>query len=206
MNRKEKAEKILHILNDLYPNPSIPLLHRDAYTLMIAVLLSAQCTDKCVNKITPKLFSKADTPQKMSRLTVEEIQEIIRPCGLSGRKAQAIHRLSEILIEKYQGQVPDTFENLEALPGIGRKSASVVLCQAFDQPAFPVDTHIQRCARRWGLSHGKTPSTVEKDLKKLFPKKSWIKLHLQIIYFGREYCPARHHNPDVCPICSVING
>ncbi|MBN9378437.1 MAG: endonuclease III [Chlamydiales bacterium 38-26] len=204
MNRQERATKIAKILNKLYPSPPIPLLHQDAYTLLIAVLLSAQCTDKCVNQVTPKLFAKADNPQKMAVLTVEEIQNIIRPCGLSERKAKAIHRLSEILLEKYQGCVPKSFEELEALPGIGHKSASVVMSQAFGQPAFPVDTHIQRCAQRWGLSSGKSPALVEKDLKLLFPKRTWNKLHLQIIYFAREYCPARQHQSDRCPICSWI--
>lgn len=204
MNKKEKAAAISRILNKLYPSPPIPLLHKDPYTLLIAVLLSAQCTDKCVNKVTPRLFSKADTPQKMSHLTIEEIQGIIKPCGLSARKAKAIHRLSEIIVEKHHGLVPTSFQELEALPGIGHKSASVLMCQAFGKPAFPVDTHIQRCANRWGLSKGKTPAAVEKDLKQLFPRQSWAKLHLQIIYFGREYCPARGHNPQTCPICSRI--
>lgn len=204
MNRQESAAKIGKILNKLYPTPPIPLLHQDAYTLLIAVLLSAQCTDKCVNQVTPKLFAKADNPQKMVALTVEEIQKIIRPCGLSERKAKAIHRLSEILIEKHHGRVPKSFEELEALPGIGHKSASVVMSQAFGQPAFPVDTHIQRCAHRWGLSSGKSPTIVERDLKSLFPKRTWNKLHLQIIYFAREYCPARQHQSDQCPICSWI--
>lgn len=205
MNKKEKAAKISRVLNKLYPSPPIPLLHKDPYTLLIAVLLSAQCTDKCVNKVTPRLFAKADNPQKMSQLTIDEIQSIIRPCGLSARKASAIHRLSEIIVEKHQGKVPSSFEELEALPGIGRKSASVIMCQAFGKPAFPVDTHIQRCAKRWGLSKGKSPAAVEKDLKRLFPKSSWTKLHLQIIYFGREYCPARNHKPEKCPICHEIS-
>jgi endonuclease-3 len=204
MNRKEKAAKIFTILNKLYPNPPIPLLHKDPYTLLVAVLLSAQCTDKCVNQVTPKLFAKADTPEKMAQLDIEDIQKIVRPCGLSARKAAAIHRLSEILAEKYQGKVPDTFEELEALPGIGHKSASVVLSQSFGKPAFPVDTHIYRCALRWGLSKGKTVAAVEKDLKLLFPQDTWNKLHLQIIYFAREYCSARHLRADKCPICSMI--
>ena len=204
MDKIKKAAKISRILNRLYPAPPIPLLHKDPYTLLIAVLLSAQCTDKCVNKITPHLFSKADTPKKMSELNVKEIQEIIRPCGLSERKAKAIHRLSEIIVEKYHGKVPDSFNELEQLPGIGHKSASVIMCQAFGKPAFPVDTHIQRCANRWGLSQGKTPAAVEKDLKKLFPQKNWTKVHLQIIYFAREYCPARFHKIETCPICSWL--
>ncbi|MBS4165161.1 Endonuclease III [Neochlamydia sp. AcF65] len=204
MDRKEKAAKIFTILNKLYPNPPIPLIHKDPYTLLIAVLLSAQCTDKCVNQVTPKLFAKADTPEKMAQLDIEDIQKIVRPCGLSARKAAAIHRLSAILAEKYQGKVPDTFEELEALPGIGHKSASVVLSQSFGKPAFPVDTHIYRCALRWGLSKGKTIAAVEKDLKLLFPPKTWNKLHLQIIYFAREYCSARHPHADKCPICRMI--
>lgn len=204
MNKKEKAAKISRILNKLFPNPPIPLLHKDTYTLLIAVLLSAQCTDKCVNKVTPKLFAKADTPQKMSQLSIEEIQEIIRPCGLSSRKAKAIHRLSEIIVEKYESKVPSSLEELETLPGVGHKTASVIMCQAFGKPAFPVDTHIHRCAKRWGLSQGKTVKAVEKDLKSLFPKRQWKKVHLQIIYFAREYCPARHHKQELCPICSKI--
>lgn len=205
MDKKEKAKKIAHVLNKLYPSPPIPLLHKDPYTLLVAVLLSAQCTDKCVNKVTPRLFAKADTPHKMRQLTVDEIQEIIRPCGLSERKAKAIHRLSEIIEDKHHGKVPASFEDLEALPGIGHKSASVVMCQAFGKPAFPVDTHIQRLARRWGLSQGKTASSVEKDLKKLFPKATWSKVHLQIIYFAREHCPARYHSAEKCPICQLFN-
>lgn len=201
---KVKVTKIVRILNKLYPSPPIPLLHKDPYTLLIAVLLSAQCTDKCVNKVTPHLFAKADTPQKMASLSIKEIQQIIRPCGLSERKAKAIHRLSEIILEKYHGKVPTSFEELLTLPGIGRKSASVLLCQAFGKPAFPIDTHIFRCARRWGLSKGKTPAAVEKDLKRLFPKKNWPKLHLQMIYFAREFCPARNHISETCPICSVL--
>lgn len=204
MDKNRRVAKICRLLNQLYPSPPIPLLHKDPYTLLIAVLLSAQCTDKCVNQVTPKLFAKADTPFKMAALKVEDIQAIIRPCGLSARKAQAIHRLSEMLIEKHGGIVPDSFEELERFPGIGHKSASVVMSQIFGKPAFPVDTHIQRCARRWGLSKGKSPAAVEKDLKQLFPKKHWNKLHLQIIYFAREYCPARQHQPENCPICSWI--
>ena len=204
MNKKQKAERIQKVLNELYPNPAIPLHHKDTYTLLIAVLLSAQCTDARVNQITPKLFAKADTPAQMIKLSVAEVQEVIRPCGLSERKARAIHRLSEILIEKYSGQVPLTLGELEDLPGVGHKTASVVMCQAFHQPAFPVDTHIFRCARRWGLSSGKTVAAVERDLKRLFPRKSWIKLHLQIIYFAREHCPALRHKGDKCPICSLL--
>jgi endonuclease-3 len=205
MTPKEKALKIQKILNKLYPDPAIPLLHKDAYTLLIAVLLSAQCTDKCVNTVTPYLFAKADTPEKMVKLKEPKIQELIKRCGLSGRKAKAIHELSQILIDKYDSQVPSDFGDLIQLPGVGRKTASVVLCQVFKIPAFPVDTHIFRCAKRWGLSKGKTPDAVEKDLRKLFPEKSWIKLHLQIIYFGREYCGARVHDPETCPVCSLLD-
>jgi endonuclease-3 len=204
MNKQEKAKKIHAILKKLYPAPPIPLKHNDPYTLLIAVLLSAQCTDARVNTITPILFGKADTPQKMVELNVADIEEIIRPCGLAPRKAKAIWELSKIILEKHEGNVPSTFEELEALPGVGHKTASVVMAQAFHQPAFPVDTHIHRCAQRWGLSKGKTVEKTEEDLKKLFPKKDWIALHLQIIYFAREHCPARQHNADTCPICSWL--
>lgn len=204
MNRQEKAKKIQKILKHLYPSPAIPLQHSDPYTLLIAVLLSAQCTDVRVNQITPLLFSQASTPQQMVRLTVEEIQEIIRPCGLSLRKAQAIWNLSHILIDEYGGEVPQTFEELEELPGVGHKTASVVMAQAFDHPAFPVDTHIHRCAKRWGLSRAKNVEGTERDLKHLFPKKDWISLHLQMIYFARQYCQARGHNTKQCPICSWL--
>jgi endonuclease III len=185
-----------------YPNPRIPLDHKDTYTLLIAVLLSAQCTDVRVNKITPTLFLKADNPFDMVKLSVEEIREIIKPCGLSPGKSKAIHRLSEMLIEKYNGEVPDRINLLEELPGVGHKTASVVMCQAFGEPAFPVDTHIHRLAWRWGLSNGKSVTQTEKDLKRLIPKEKWNKAHLQIIYFGREFCPARPHNPSQCRICS----
>ena len=204
MNKKEKVDKIRHILNELYPAPPIPLKHSDHYTLLIAVLLSAQCTDARVNTITPKLFVKADTPQKMVQLSVKDIEDIIRPCGLAPRKAKAIWELSKILIDKHHGLVPNTFEELEYLPGVGHKTASVVMSQAFHQAAFPVDTHIHRCAKRWGLSSGKSVVQTEADLKKLFPKNTWNRVHLQIIYFAREYCPARSHDPDTCPICSWI--
>jgi endonuclease III len=204
MNRKETARKIHRILKKLYPNPPIPLDHRDSYTLLIAVLLSAQCTDVRVNKITPLLFSKAATPEEMITLSVDEIEEIVRPCGLGPRKAKAIWELSRILVEKYHGKVPDNFEDLESLPGVGHKTASAVMAHAFHHPAFPVDTHIHRCAKRWGLSSGKNVKQTEKDLKELFPKKDWIPLHLQMTYFGREYCRARNHHPSQCPICSWI--
>lgn len=202
MNKKEKAEKIRKILEELYPAPPIPLKHKDPYTLLIAVLLSAQCTDARVNTITPKLFALADTPHRMITLTIAEIEEIIRPCGLGPRKSKAIWELSHILIEKYQGKVPHTFEELEELPGVGHKTASVVMSQAFGKQAFPVDTHIHRCAKRWGLSSGKTVEQTETDLKHLFAKKYWNVLHLQIIYFAREYCQARRHRIETCPICS----
>lgn len=204
MKKPEKVDFITTTLNKLYPNPPIPLDHKDAYTLLIAVLLSAQCTDVRVNQITPLLFKKADTPKKMVKLTVDEIREIIKPCGLSPAKSKAIHRLSEILLEKHNGIVPDNFEDLEHLPGVGHKTASVVMCQVFDVPAFPVDTHIHRLIWRWGLSNGKNVEQTEKDCKRLFPEESWNKLHLQIIFFGREYCPARGHQAETCPICSKI--
>lgn len=202
LSRKEKAVEIAQILEDLYPETPIPLDHKDPYTLLIAVLLSAQCTDVRVNKVTPHLFAKADTPFDMIKLEVEEIKAIIRPCGLSPRKSQAIFDLSHILIDKYEGAVPQSFELLEELPGVGHKTASVVMAQAFGFPAFPVDTHIHRLAHRWTLSTGKNVDKTEKDLKRLFPEETWNKLHLQIIFFGREYCPARGHQATECPICS----
>lgn len=204
MQKKTRADKVRKILNDLYPEPAIPLKHVDKYTLLIAVLLSAQCTDARVNIITPLLFEKASTPQEMIKLSVTEIEEIIRPCGLGPRKARAIWELSKILIDKHQSEVPNTFEDLENLPGVGHKTASVVMAQGFGLPAFPVDTHIHRCAKRWGLSTGKNVEKTEADLKQLFPKKDWIRLHLQIIYFAREFCPARQHNLETCPICSCL--
>ena len=200
-NKKVTALEIANILEKLYPETPIPLNHKDTYTLLIAVLLSAQCTDERVNKITPILFAKADNPFDMVKLSVEEIKAIIRPCGLSPRKSKAIHELSKIIIEKHQGIVPNSFEYLEELPGVGHKTASVVMAQAFGIPAFPVDTHIHRLAYRWKLTNGKNVDQTEKDLKRLYPKKLWNKLHLQIIFFGREYCPARSHKPETCPIC-----
>ena len=194
------TKQIQKILEHYFPDPKPPLHHSDSYTLLIAVLLSARNTDAKVNQVTPHLFKLAKTPEEMVLLTVDEIREIIRPCGLSPTKAKNIHRLSEILIEKYQGRVPKSFEALESLPGVGHKTASVVMAQAFHVPAFPVDTHIFRCAHRWGLSRGKNVEKVEEDLKKLFPKKDWIKLHLQIIYFARKFCPARGKH-EMCPIC-----
>lgn len=190
------------ILDELYPTTPIPLDHKDPYTLLVAVLLSAQCTDERVNKVTPDLFELADNPFDMARQSVDEIKSIIRPCGLSPRKSKAISDLSGILVEKYDGKVPEDFASLEELPGVGHKTASVVMSQAFGVPAFPVDTHIHRLAYRWGLSTGKNVVKTEADLKRLFPRESWNKLHLQIIYFGREYCPARGHDPRKCPICS----
>jgi endonuclease-3 len=191
MTKKQKALWVMEQLNRLYPETPIPLQHSDPYTLLIAVLLSAQCTDERVNQITPLLFERADNPFDMVKLTVEEIKAIIRPCGLSPAKSKAIYGLSEILIEKHQGEVPQSFEELEALPGVGHKTASVVMSQAFGVPAFPVDTHIHRLIYRWGLSNGKNVTQTEKDCKQLFPRESWNKLHLQIIFYGREYSPAR---------------
>jgi len=202
MTRKEKAIQIHKILEDLYPETPIPLDHADNYTLLVAVLLSAQCTDIRVNQVTPILFEKANNPYDMIRLEVSEIEDIIRPCGLAPRKSKAIHTLSKILIEQHSGKVPESFEALEALPGVGHKTASVVMSQGFGHPAFPVDTHIHRLAYRWGLSTGKNVVKTEVDLKKVFPKESWNKLHLQIIFFGRSHCPARGHDPNFCPICT----
>ena len=204
MNKKERVKFIIETLEDLYPNPAIPLDHTDAYTMLISVLLSAQCTDVRVNQVTPHLWERAKTPKQMVKLEVEEIADIIRPCGLAPAKSKAIHRLSEILLEKHNGEVPNTFEDLEALPGVGHKTASVVMSQVFDVPAFPVDTHIHRLMQRWKLTNGKNVEQTEHDAKRLFPEELWNKLHLQIIYFGREYCPARGHNEDTCPICSKI--
>jgi endonuclease-3 len=203
MTRKEKAHRIELILDKLYPEVPIPLEHEDPYTLLVAVILSARCTDVKVNQVTPILFSKADTPEAMVRLKVSEIQKIIKPCGLSPAKAKNIHATSRILIDQHHGKVPQTFEELEALPGVGHKTASVVISQAFHHPAFPVDTHIHRLAYRWGLSNGKNVKQTEEDLKKLFPPSSWNKVHLQIIYFGRQYCPARGHKREECPICKL---
>lgn len=201
MNMKNKIKKISNILQKLYPSPEIPLFHKDPYTLLIAVLLSAQCTDKRVNLITPLLFARASTPKKMIKLDPKEIEDIIRPCGLAPQKSKAIWSLSKIILEKFDGKVPETFEDLESLPGVGHKTASVVISQAFHKPAFPVDTHIHRCAKRWGLSSGKSVVQTEKDLKNLFPESQWNKVHLQIIYFAREYCKAVKHDPSECPIC-----
>lgn len=202
----KKARRISEILDQLYPDPPIPLAHEDPYTLLIAVLLSAQCTDVRVNQVTPPLFALARTPAAMVQLGEEKIHEIIRSCGLAPQKAKAIAGLSALLLERHDGQVPQDLEALEALPGVGHKTASVVLCQAFGQPAFPVDTHIHRLARRWGLSSGKNVEQTERDLKALFPRDRWNRLHLQIIYFGREHCPARGHEFDRCPICAFASS
>ncbi len=183
-------------LQDLYPNPPIPLDHTNNFTFLIAVLLSARTTDLMVNRVTPELFQLADNPYDMQKLSVEQIRQIIKPVGLSPQKAKAIHRLSEILVEKYQGKVPDNFEALESLPGVGHKTASVIMSQAFGQPAFPVDTHIHRLMTQWGLTNGKSVTQTEKDAKRLFPKDKWNDLHLQMIYYGREYAPARSYKPE----------
>lgn len=204
MTKIERADTVLKMLNKYYPNPPIPLDHTDAYTLLIAVLLSAQCTDERVNQVTPALFKKANSPKKMIKLSVEEIREIIKPCGLSPRKSKAIYELSHILLDKFDGEVPADMEELEKLPGVGHKTASVVMSQAFGVPSFPVDTHIHRLAQRWGLTNGKNVVQTELDLKKLFAEKHWNKLHLQIIFYGREYCQARKCFGIECPICTTL--
>lgn len=202
--REARAAYIDLRLAQLYPDPAIPLDHTDAYTLLVAVLLSAQCTDKRVNETTPRLFALADTPEKMARLSVEEIDRIVRPCGLAPRKAQAIHGLSALLVAKHGGRVPRTFEELEELPGIGHKSASVVMTQAFGVPSFPVDTHIHRLAQRWKLTSGKSVAQTEADLKALFPRAHWNPLHLRIIYYGREHCSAWGCDGTTCEICRTL--
>jgi endonuclease-3 len=202
MRKAEKSQEIIGILDEHFPNPGIPLNHNSPYTLLIAVLLSAQCTDDRVNKVTPALFALADTPKKMAKQQVERIQDIIRPCGLSPQKSKAIHSLSQILVDEFQSQVPKDMEALERLPGVGHKTASVVMSQAFGVPAFPVDTHIHRLAWRWKLSTGKNVVQTERDLKRIFPEAIWNKLHIQIILFGRKFCPARGHRATKCPICS----
>jgi endonuclease-3 len=204
MKIKDKAFLIQTTLEELYPETPIPLDHTDAYTLLIAVLLSAQCTDARVNTITPKLFARANNPWRMREVPVEEIREIIKPCGLSPQKSKAISVLSEMLCTLHGGEVPCDWKALEALPGVGHKTASVVMAQAFGIPAFPVDTHIHRLAWRWGLADGSSVEKTEAKLKALFPKELWNKLHLQIIFFGREYCPARGHDPLACPLCSKL--
>lgn len=199
-----KAAQIAAILNQYVPHPQMPLLYSDPFTLLIAVLISAQCTDERVNQVTPKLFALASTPQKMAQLSPKKVEAIIRPCGLAPTKSRAIVQLSKDLIAHHKGRVPRTFEELEQLPGVGHKTASVVLAHAFDIPAFPVDTHIHRCAKRWGLSSGKSVEETERDLKRLFPEKSWIKIHLQMTLFARKFCPARGHKIADCPICSKM--
>jgi endonuclease III len=201
MKKTEKASFIIETLEGLFPEPPIPLDHRDPYTLLVAVLLSAQCTDAMVNRVTPGLFARAVEPLAMSQVPVEEIRSLIASCGLAPTKAKNIQALSKILHEKFQGKVPADFAALESLPGVGHKTASVVMSHAFKVPAFPVDTHIHRLAERWGLSNGSSVEKTEEDLKKLFPKEKWEKLHLQMIYYGRKYCPARNHDLEQCPIC-----
>ncbi|MEQ9465580.1 MAG: endonuclease III [Haliea sp.] len=203
LSKPERVAYILQRLQALYPETPIPLDHRDPFTLLIAVLLSAQCTDERVNQVTPALFALADTPAAMAQLEVEQIREIIRPCGLSPQKSRAIKRLSEILMGEHGGEVPADMEALERLPGVGHKTASVVMSQAFGVPAFPVDTHIHRLAQRWGLSSGKSVVQTERDLKRLFPREYWNRLHLQIIYYGREFCSARGCDGRVCEICTT---
>ena len=202
MKRKEKADRIQKMLQEMYPEIPVPLDHETPFQLLIAVLMSAQTTDLKVNQVTPELFRQGPSPEKMAALEVSQIQSMIREVGLAPTKAKNIKRLSELLLERHQGNIPNTFEELEALPGVGHKTAGVVLAQAFGIPAFPVDTHIHRLAARWGLSNGKNVDQTEKDLKAVFPKASWNDLHLQIIFFGREYCPARYHDLSQCPICS----
>jgi endonuclease-3 len=202
MTRAEKAARIQTILDQLYPQPPIPLAHADPFTLLVAVVLSAQCTDARVNQVTPALFARAATPAAMAALGEKQILSLIRSCGLAPAKAKALRGLSRQIVAQHGGRVPDSFEALEALPGVGHKTASVLMAQAFGNPAFPVDTHIHRLAARWGLSSGKNVVQTERDLKKAFPMEAWNKLHLQIIYFGREHCPARAHDAAACPICS----
>jgi endonuclease-3 len=204
MRKQQRADHLLRRLEELYPETPIPLDHKDAYTLLVAVLLSAQCTDVRVNQVTPALFALADNPRDMMRVPVEKIREVIRPCGLSPRKSAAISELSKILVEKHGGEVPQDFEALEALPGVGHKTASVVMAQAFGVPAFPVDTHIHRLAKRWKLSAAKNVEQTERDLKKLFPRESWNKLHLQIIFYGREHCTARGCDGKSCLLCEEV--
>jgi endonuclease-3 len=202
VKRSEKAKKIGEILDRLYPKPPVPLAHRDPFTLLVAVLLSAQTTDAQVNKVTPSLFARAATPEAMARLSVDEILESIRTCGLAPTKAKNVKKLAETLVAEHGGAVPRQIEALERLPGVGHKTASVVMSQAFGEPAFAVDTHIHRLAHRWRLSNGTTVERTEHDLKKVFPREEWSRRHLQMIYFGREYCPARGHDEAACPICS----
>jgi endonuclease-3 len=202
VRRREKARRIAAILDELYPEVPIPLSHQDPFTLLVAVVLSAQTTDKKVNEVTPALFARAATPAAMAKLPASEIERLIRSIGLAPTKAKNLKRLAQILVEHHGGRVPRSLEELEELPGVGHKTASVVLVQAFGEPAFPVDTHIHRLARRWGLSRGRSVAETERDLKALFPQTSWARLHLQIIYFGRQHCPALRHDLVSCPICS----
>nr|WP_231865788.1 endonuclease III [Cephaloticoccus primus] len=206
MTTQARADYIDRRLAELYPETPVPLDHRDAYTLLVAVLLSAQCTDKRVNTVTPQLWALADNPADMARVPVEKIQAVIRPCGLSPQKARAISGLSQIITEKHGGEVPRSFEELEALPGVGHKTASVVMAQAFGVPAFPVDTHIHRLAQRWRLTSGRNVVQTERDLKKLFPREHWNALHLRIIFYGREHCTARGCDGHRCEICTTLNG
>ena len=203
MKKKQRSELILKVLEEKYPQVPIPLKHKNNYELLIAVLLSAQCTDERVNKVTPELFSRASTPYKMKDISLEEIYNIIRPCGLAPKKSKAILGLSNILVEKFKGNVPESFDELEKLPGVGHKTASVVMSQGFGHPAFPVDTHIHRLAQRWGLTNGKNVTQTEKDLKKIFPRELWNRLHLQIIFYGREFCTARSCFGLICEICTT---
>ena len=204
MTKAERASYVLQRLEQLYPHPPIPLDHTDAYSLLVAVLLSAQCTDARVNLVTPKLWALAKTPEQMAQVPVPEIEKIVKPCGLGPQKAKAIQKLSEILAEKFGGQVPADLELLEQLPGVGHKTAQVVMAQSFGVPSFPVDTHIHRLAQRWKLTEGKNVAQTERDLKRLFPTSSWNKLHLQIIYYGREHCSARGCDGTVCEICTTL--
>ena len=203
MRKQQRADFILSRLNELYPTTPVPLDHKDNYTLLVAVLLSAQCTDERVNKVTPALFALADNPFDMQSVPVDDIYKVVRPCGLAPQKSAAISNLSCILVEKFAGEVPENMVSLESLPGVGHKTASVVMSQGFGHPAFPVDTHIHRLAQRWGLTKGKNVIQTEKDLKRLFPMDYWNKLHLQIIFYGREYCTARGCDGRVCEICST---
>lgn len=202
--KQQRAEIIGRRLDEFYPEVDVPLDHKDAYTLLVAVLLSAQCTDKRVNEVTPALFAAADTPMKMTELSVEQIKELIKTCGLANNKSKAIYNMAHILVDEYGGQVPDTFQELEKLPGVGHKTASVLMAQAFGVPAFPVDTHIHRLAQRWKLTSGKNVVQTEHDLKKLFPAERWNKLHIQLILYGREYCTARGCDGTKCPLCREL--
>jgi len=206
MNKSDKVQFISESLDELYPNPPIPLNHDSVFTLLIAVILSAQCTDVRVNLVTPELFKKANNPKKMIKLGAEEIRKTIKPCGLSPKKSKSLFELSKILVKQYKGEVPESFEALESLPGVGHKTASVVMSQGFGNDAFPIDTHVHRLAQRWGLTNGKNVKQTEKDLKRIFPKTEWNRLHIQIIMYGREFCTARGCNGTSCNLCSKINA